>query len=173
PQGGFAVEALLAGIAGDLSAVQGDALQVDESLGPQGGDMADEQAVQLLVMVGVEVGQGVVVGGVAAAEPLEGEALGAVAVQVTGAADAVEAGVQPEGAEDVGAEGRLAGVALDSLDAGMEGGEVELLDQVPHGTGLVVVGELLVEGGVRAAVAVHRPVARCGSREFHQKSSPS
>jgi hypothetical protein len=78
------------------------------------------------------------------------------------AGDASETGVQPQGAQDIRAEGWLAGVALDGLDARMVGGEVELPKQMPDGPNLMVVGKLLVEGGVGAAVAVQRPVTRCG-----------
>jgi hypothetical protein len=170
-QGGFAVEALLAGIPGDLGAVDGDPLPGDESLGAQRRDMADEQIVEALVMVRVEIGERVLVGQVVATQPLQGEIRGAAAVQVAGAADAAEAGVQPQGEEHVRAEGRLAGVAFDRFDAGMEGGEVELLDHVPDGTHRVVLGQLLLERGVRAVIAVQWPVTRRRLREYHQQSS--
>jgi hypothetical protein len=94
-------------------------------------------------------------------------------LQVAGAGHALEAGVQPQGEEDIRAKGRLAGVTFDGLDAGMESGEIELLDQVPDGANLMVGGELLIEGSVRAMVAVQQSVTRCGLRKFHKKRSQS
>jgi hypothetical protein len=64
-----------------------------------------------------------------------------VAVPGAGAGAALETGTQPQGEEDVGAEGWLAGVSLHGLDTGLAGGQVQFLDQVPDDAGLLLGGE--------------------------------
>src|SRR5207302_6414530 len=106
-----------------------------------------------------------------AAEPREGQVKGTADRQVAGAGHAAQAGLQPQGEQDLEAEGRLAGVSFDSRDAGVKGREVEGLDEVPDGAGVRVSRQRLVERGVGAAVAIHAPVTWLRLRVFHPEGS--
>ena len=96
-------------------------------------------------MVGAEVGEGVVVGGHVADDPLEGGVVAAKLVESPGAADALDGGVEPQRHEDLGVDGGPPGPALDGLDAVVQGVEVEPLDVGPDDAGGVIVGDQGVE----------------------------
>src|SRR5207248_7387455 len=55
--------------------------------------------------------------------------------------------LRPEGEQELGREGGLAGVALDGLGVGLEGGDAELGGEAPEGAYGVAVGQRSVEGG--------------------------
>ena len=80
------------------------------------------------------------------AEPLVGQVAGGEAFEFAGAADAVEGGVEPECEQDAGVDGRVADVAFDGLDGGVQWREVELQSEGPDGADHVVGREELIEG---------------------------
>ena len=113
-------------------------------------------------MVGAEVGEGVVVGGHVADDPLEGGVVPAEPVELPGAADALDGGVEPQRHEDLGVDGGAPGPPLDGLDAVVQGVEVEPLDVVPDDAGGMIAGDQGVErrGAEDDLLAVGRPEPR-------------
>jgi hypothetical protein len=93
-----------------------------------------------------EVRQGVVIDRDAAAEPAEAVVVRTQPVEGAGAADASDGGEQPQGDQDAGVGGRPAGAAVDGADGVEQRGEVEPLDEVPDGAGVVVGGEQVLQG---------------------------
>lgn len=114
-QGRRVVMRSVASVAGLFGAVEADATQRDKALGTQSGHMLDEEGVEIVVVVGVEVGERVIVGQQTAAEPLIGPVASAAAGQFAGQVNAVDEGEQPERKEQPGRQRGLAGMALDGL----------------------------------------------------------
>jgi len=90
-----------------------------------------EEVVEQLGVRHPEVGEGVVVDADPAADPAVGVVLVAQAVEGPGAAHPLERGVQPERHEDRRVDRRTAAVALRLPDLGVEGRQVEALDERP------------------------------------------
>ena len=137
----------------------GDPVPIDQTLGHQRGDAPGQEVVEQFAMVGAEVGEGVVVGGHVADDPPEGGVFAAKPVELAGAADALDGGVELQRHEDFGADGGPPGPPLDGLDAVVQGVEVEPLDVVPDDAGGMIAWDQGVQG--RGAeddlVAVGRP----------------
>ena len=138
-------EGTLAGVGPHPHAVLCHPVHGDQSLGHQRGDDLGEQFVPLLAPPGAEVGEHVVVHRDAAAEPLVGEVVLAEPFQLACTADPLQGGEHPERDQQPGIGGVAADVALDGLDVGEPGVEVEAADQRPDHAGLGVGIEAIVE----------------------------
>jgi hypothetical protein len=88
-------------------------------------------------------------------------------VELSGAANAVDGGVEPQRHEDLGIDGGATGPALGGLDAVVQGAEVEAFDVVPDEACGMIVGDqviqwrrseddLIVVGGAEPGPSVHR-----------------
>ena len=113
-------------------------------------------------MVGAKVGKGVVVRGHVADDPLEGGVIPAKPVQLPGAADALDSGVEPQRHEDLGVDGGPPGPAFDGLDAVVQGVEVEAQNVVPNHPSRMIAGNQGVKrcGAEDDLLAVDRPEPR-------------
>ena len=109
-------------------------------------DALGQQSVQQLAMSGAEVGQGVVIDRDIAADPLIGGMVPAELIELPGTADAIDGGVEPQGHEDLGIDGRSARSAVDGLDGSVQGAEVQFLDIIPDRASGMVGREQVVEG---------------------------
>ena len=98
-------------------------------------------------MIGAEVGQGVVVDRDVAEDPAIGVVVAAELVELAGAADAVDGGVEPQRHEDLGVDAGPAGIAGDRLDGVVQGAEVQALDEIPDDPRGVIGWDQLIEGG--------------------------
>ena len=161
-QGRSAAERRGPGRGADPHPVLGDPVQIDQTLGHQRGDALGQEVVEQFAMVGAEVGEGVVVGGHVAGDPLEGGVVPAEPVQLPGAADPLDGGVEPQRHEDLGVDGGTSGPPFDGLDAVVQGAEVEPLDVVPDDAGGMVAGDQGVErrGAEDDLLTVGRPEPR-------------
>ena len=139
-----------------------DPVQIDQALGHQRGDALGQEVVEQFAMVSAEVGEGMVVRGHVADEPLEGGVVPAEPVELPGAADPLDSGVEPQRHEDLGVDGGTPGPPLDGLDAVVQGAEVEALDVVPDDAGGMLAGDQGVErrGAEDDLLTVGRPEPR-------------
>ncbi len=121
-------------------------IEIDQAFGGEHRDALSQQLVQELAMSGPEVGQGMVIDRDIAADPLIGGMATAELIELPGAADAVDGGVEPQGHEDLGIDGWSARSAVDGLDGSVQGTEVQSLDIIPDRASGMVGREQVVEG---------------------------
>jgi hypothetical protein len=78
-------------------------------------------------------------------DPLVGGVGATECVALSGTADALDGGVEPQRHEDLGIDRGSAGPALDGLDAVVHGAEVEAFDVVPDEARGMIVGDQIIQ----------------------------
>ena len=122
-------------------AILSDPVEIDQVLLQQDGDAVGEQLVQEVEVADAKIGQGMVIDRDPATEPAKAMMVQAQPVQGAGAANALDGGVEPQGHPDLRIGGGASGSALHSADVAEEGRQVEALDELPDGPGVVFGGQ--------------------------------
>jgi len=139
----------------------GHPIEIYQTLFQQDGDAVGEQLVQKVEVVDAKIGQGMVIDRDPATEPAKAMVVDAQPVQGAGAANALDGGVQPQGHPDLRVGGRAPRPALDGADVPEEGRQVQSLDELPDGPGVVFGGqEVFQQHGRQQDLPVGPPQAR-------------
>ena len=121
---------LVGGVGGQLGAVQRNHTQPHQPGGGAQLERGDQQAGQGLLVAGAEAGDGYMVGGLVAGQHPKGEVLAAAPLDLAGGTHADGVGVQQHAKQGLGVVGGVA-VPVGPV-AGIESGQVQLVDHVQH-----------------------------------------
>ena len=155
------------GTGANAHAILRDSVQIDQTLLTQHLHGLLEQWLQELGVVGAEIGERVVVDGDSSGQPAEGIVMDAQIGEFASAGEAGEGGIQPQGDQQTGIDGRSSGHAAAGANAVIPRCEVQFQDVRPDGAGGVVGFKEFIDClgreellAIRDAAAV---VGRCAS----------
>ena len=143
------------GTGADAHAVLSHTVEIDQPLLAEYRHGVFQHPLQNIGILDAEVGQGVGVDGEAAGQPEVGVVMDAQGGQGIGTFDAGQGGVQPQGDEEAGVDGRASGDRTTGANAVIQDREVESLGEMPDGAcGVIGFDQVIDKQGRKELLAV-------------------